>query len=59
MSAASQRTRSPWLLVALLVVLSAATSACGRKEEDGGYSIPTEEATIQSCPDGTEDCTAR
>ncbi|MBP9198836.1 MAG: hypothetical protein KBF47_02435 [Gemmatimonadales bacterium] len=58
MSAASQRTRSPWLLVALLVVLSAATTACDKKE-DGGYSIPTEEATIQSCPDGTEDCTAR
>ncbi len=59
MSAVSQRLRSPWFLVALLVVLSTATSACGKKEEDGGYSIPTEEATIQSCDDGTADCTAR
>lgn len=59
MSAVSQRLRSPWFLVALLVVLSAATSACGKKEEDGGYSIPSEPAAIQSCPDGTTDCTGR
>lgn len=59
MSAVSQRLRSPWFLVALLVVLSAATSACGKKEEDGGYTVPTEAPAIQSCPDGTADCTAR
>lgn len=59
MSAVPQRPRSPWLLVALFVALSAATSACGKKEEDGGYSIPSEPGAIQSCPDGTADCTAR